>query len=235
MSTLVFVRHGQASLFADDYDNLSAVGKRQSQELGSFLNRRRVPFDELYVGPRRRHRQTVIRAQERCSTLPAAEEIPEFDEHHVDQLVSNHLDALCEQFPHLVELRVRLREAAAPIDRQRAFARLFEAVSILWVNGTCPLFGIESWQEFKERVSVGIDRIIRQTGSNRRVMVSTSAGTIVAAVHRALQCPDEVALGLGWRIWNCSVTGFAFSGDRFTLDRFNTMSHLEDPSLWTYR
>ncbi len=235
MSTLVFVRHGQASLFSDDYDNLSDVGEQQSQELGSYFERRNVQFDELYVGPRRRHRQTANQAQQQCGTLPTADEIPEFDEHHVDQLVSNHLDELCEQFPHLVELRTSFRNAETPLDRQRAFARLFESVSILWVNGTCPLYGIESWQEFKGRVSEGIDRIIQQDGSNRRVMVSTSAGTIVAAVHRALQCPDEVALGLGWRIWNSSVTAFAFSGDRFTLDRFNTMAHLDDSSLWTYR
>jgi broad specificity phosphatase PhoE len=235
MSTLVFIRHGQASLFSDDYDNLSEIGRKQSKEFGNYLGRRAMKFDELYVGPRRRHRQTADQADRQCGNLPAAEEIAEFDEHHVDQLVTHHLDELCEQFPHLVKLREHLRKADDPADRQRAFARLFESVSLLWVTDACPLFGIESWAMFRRRVSTGIDRILNRSGNSRRVMVSTSAGTIVAAVHRALRCPDEIALGLGWRIWNCSVTGFAFSGDRFTLDRFNTMSHLEDSSLWTYR
>ncbi len=235
MSTLVFVRHGQASLFSEDYDQLSEPGRRQSRELGRYFSRREVLFDELYVGPRRRHRDTAALAHETCGNLPAVDEIPEFDEHHVDQLVSRHLDELSVEFPDLNNLRAGFRSAKTSIERQRAFARLFESVSLLWVNDACPLFGVESWAAFKQRVNAGIERIIDRGGSSRRVMVAASAGTIVAAMHRALRCPDEIALGLGWRVWNCSMTAFAFTEDRFTLDRFNTMSHLEDQALWTYR
>ena len=235
MSSIVFVRHGQASLFSDDYDQLSELGEQQSREFGRHLKRRQVRFDELYIGPRKRHRQTADQTQGVCGNLPDAEVVPEFDEHHVDQLVSSHLDELCRQFSKLTQLRNDFHSAQEPAEQRRAFARLFEAVSTLWVNDACPLFGVESWSQFCERVNAGIDRIVSKNGSGRRVLVSTSAGTIVAAMHRALQCPGEVALGLGWRIWNCSLTGFAFRGERFTLDRFNTMSHLEDPALWTYR
>jgi len=235
MSTLVFVRHGQASLFSDDYDQLSEVGEEQSRLFGQYLARTNVKFDEVYMGPRKRHLQTANEAHSECGNLPEPIKLEQFDEHHVDQLVSNHLDELCELFPDLVTLRDNFHTAETPIDRQRGFARLFEAVSVMWVNEACPDFGVESWATFKHRVSDGIDQIISQTGQSRKVLVSASAGTIVAAVHRAIQCPDEVALGLGWRVWNCSLTGFAFSGDRFTLDRFNTMSHIEDPQLWTYR
>ena len=235
MSTIVFVRHGQASLFSDDYDQLSELGQQQSRELGRYLSRKDVIFDELYVGPRKRHRDTAALAHELCGNLTVAEEIPEFDEHHVDQLVSNHLDELGKEFPYLNDLRDTFHSAETPIVRQRAFARLFESVSVLWVNDACPLFGIESWSAFKERVNTGIERITNRSGSSRAVLVATSAGTIIAAMHKALQCPDEVALGLGWRVWNCSLTAFAFTDSRFTLDRFNTMSHLEDPALWTYR
>lgn len=235
MSTIVFVRHGQASLFSDDYDQLSESGVKQSRDLGSYLKRRQITFDELYVGPRKRHLDTALLASEEAGDLPEAVGMPEFDEHHVDQLVTNHLDELSEEFPHLEDLRCSFHAAETPIQRQRAFARLFESVSLLWVNDACPLFGIESWAAFNKRVNSGIDQITARGGGSRRVLVATSAGTIVAAMHRALRCPDEVSLGLGWRIWNCSITAFAFTNDRFTLDRFNTMSHIEDPSLWTYR
>jgi hypothetical protein len=40
---------------------------------------------------------------------------------------------------------------------------------------------------------------------------------------------------MGWRVRNCSVTDFVFSGKRLTLDAFNGLGHLEDASLWTYR
>ena len=235
MSILVVVRHGQASLFSEDYDQLSEAGEIQSRELARYLNRKQIVFDELYVGPRKRHRATAEMVNELSDSLPPPEEISEFDEHHVDQLVADHLDELSDQFPYLKVLRESMHNAKTTIDRHREFARLFESVSTLWVNDACPLFGIEPWAEFKQRVSSGIDRIVNRSGGGRTVMAVTSAGTIVAAMHRALQCPDEVALGLGWRIWNCSLTAFAFTKDRFTLDRFNSMSHLEDPELWTYR
>lgn len=235
MSTLVFVRHGQASLFADDYDQLSEAGELQSRELGRYLERTNFVFDEVYAGPRKRHRDTAAMAHEVSGRLPLPATVPEFDEHHVDQLLSRHLDELGQQFPYLAQLRNSFHVAETSTERQRAFARLFESVSILWVNGSCPLFGIESWAAFQQRVSIGIDGILSRSGSGRKVLVVTSAGTIVAAIQRALQCPDEIALGLGWRVWNCSLTAFAFTEDRFTLDRFNSMSHLEDSNLWTYR
>ncbi|MCH2203503.1 MAG: histidine phosphatase family protein [Fuerstiella sp.] len=235
MSTLVFVRHAQASLFSDDYDQLSRLGEQQSRELGLYFKYQHAKFDELYIGPRKRHRQTVTEAGQVCGSFPEFVAFPEFDEHHVDQLVTRHLDALSEEIPHLRELRNRFHRSESSLERQRAFARLFEAVAVLWIRGTCPLFGVESWNQFRERVCVGIDHIVRRSGKGRRVLVATSAGTIVAALQRALHCPNETALGLGWRIWNCSMTAFAFTEGRFTLDRFNTMAHLKDTELWTYR
>ncbi|MCH2212619.1 MAG: phosphoglycerate mutase family protein [Fuerstiella sp.] len=235
MSTLVFVRHAQASLFADDYDHLSRLGEQQSGELGRYFKRYGVGFDEICIGPRKRHRHTAALAGQVCGGFAEFTEFREFDEHHVDQLVSGHLDELCEQIPHLREQRNRFHGSETSTQRQRTFAKLFESVAILWISGRCPLFGLESWDEFRTRVCAGIDQIVKRGGSGRRVLVATSAGTIVAALQHALQCPDETALGLGWRIWNCSMTSFAFTEDRFTLDSFNSMTHLEDHALWTYR
>ena len=73
------------------------------------------------------------------------------------------------------------------------------------------------------------------TGKGQNAIAFTSAGTVAASLHRALKCPNEVALALGWRVWNCSLTGYAFSRDRFSLDQFNAMPHLSDRADWTYR
>ena len=40
MGTLYFGRHGQASFGADDYDQLSDLGRRQSVRLGQYLRER---------------------------------------------------------------------------------------------------------------------------------------------------------------------------------------------------
>ena len=37
MSMLTIVRHGQASLFAADYDQLSAIGQQQGRELAEWI------------------------------------------------------------------------------------------------------------------------------------------------------------------------------------------------------
>jgi broad specificity phosphatase PhoE len=84
MSSLTLVRHGQASFFAEDYDQLSALGHAQAGLLGDHWVRRRLGFDEVYVGPRTRQRQTAEAVGERYrqSGLPWPEPVllPELDE-----------------------------------------------------------------------------------------------------------------------------------------------------------
>jgi broad specificity phosphatase PhoE len=63
----------------------------------------------------------------------------------------------------------------------------------------------------------------------------TSGGFIGSAAQLALAAPDRTALELHWRLRNGSLTEFAFTRDRFSLDTFNTVPHLDDPALWTYR
>ena len=48
-------------------------------------------------------------------------------------------------------------------------------------------------------------------------------------------CPDRAALELNWRLRNGSLTRLVYSPGRLTLDDFNTIPHLSDPGLWTYR
>jgi broad specificity phosphatase PhoE len=236
MSSIVFVRHAQASLFEADYDQLSDLGLEQARQLGQYLARHELVFDEIYTGPRKRHRQTAdeVAQQYRCPS-PETVEIIELDEHHLDQLATQFVHELAEQFPTIHELQTTFQSAVGHVERQTSFARLFEAVADLWVTDRCPLFGVESWPEFHQRVNLGISRILAGEGRGKRVLVFTSAGVIAVALRRALACPDDVALGLSWRTWNCSITEFAFSTDRFSLDRFNAMPHLDNRKHWTYR
>jgi broad specificity phosphatase PhoE len=240
MSSIIFVRHAQASLFASDYDQLSDLGQQQAGWLGKYLAGLGVGenpgFDEIYIGPRRRHRQTAEAILQQAPQLACPlMELQQLDEHHVERLVTEFVARIGAAFPEVRQLHQVFLAAQAGLPRQQAFARLFEAVAGLWVTNRCELYGVESWSEFTLRVNAGIDAITQREGRGRRVLVITSAGTIVATLLRALQCPDEVALGLGWRIWNCSLTRFAFSDGRFTLDQFNAMPNFHDRQMWTYR
>lgn len=235
LSTLLFVRHAQASLFEADYDRLSDRGRQQSRRLGEYLEQNDVVFDEVCIGPRARHRQTVEELQQQTGDTRPLLTLPGFDEHHVDQLVARYIAKIGETFPVVTDLHAAFQAAQEPVDRQRSFARLFEAVARMWVSGECPACGVETWREFKDRVNGAIDEIVSRHSQGKSVLVVTSAGAIGVAMQRALRCPDDVALGLTWRLWNCSLTEFAFSGDRFSLDRFNALPHLPDRSEWTYR
>ena len=236
MSSLILVRHGQASFFAKDYDRLSALGRQQSRELAKYWLSQAVDFDEVYCGPRRRHRETLAGLRETYARAdvpwPADVTLPELDEHHLDQLVTTHREALGKRSPELRRLALALAHATEPADQHRRFQLLFEAVARQWVQGVP--FEVEPWSEFRRRVHLAIDRIVQQAGRGRRVLVVTSVGPVTVALQRAMDCSDEVALATGWRLWNSSLTSFVFSRDRFTLDGFNAMPHLPEQQ-WTYR
>ena len=85
MSLLFLVRHAQASFHGDDYDQLSERGMEQSRRLGIHWAELSLSFDHVYVGPRRRHRQTLDAVaavyRERGLNWPEPVELPELDEH----------------------------------------------------------------------------------------------------------------------------------------------------------
>ncbi len=59
MSHIILVRHGQASLLEQNYDQLCANGETQSRLLGEYWARRGVAFSNVYSGPRMRQRETA--------------------------------------------------------------------------------------------------------------------------------------------------------------------------------
>ena len=58
MGQLYLVRHGQASFGADDYDQLSDLGQRQSRRLGEYFRAKGLVFDAVIMGSLKRHAQT---------------------------------------------------------------------------------------------------------------------------------------------------------------------------------
>jgi len=242
LSSLFLVRHAQASFFAEDYDQLSEIGEQQATLLGSYWARSGTEFGQVIVGPRRRHQQTaeIVGRQFREAGLrwPDAVVRPALDEHCVDVLMKDQLDQLAANDSRindqLRQLARTYAEATTKQDKQRRFQKLFEAVAHLWIDDAIDAAEVESWREFRNRVVEGIDRIRRDAGRGKRVAVFTSVGPISVALLRALDCSEKTALELGWRIRNGSLTRFVFSEDRFTLDSFNGVPHLDD-ALLTYR
>jgi broad specificity phosphatase PhoE len=231
------IRHGQAA-FHDADNPLTGTGELQARRLGAFWARLRVLFDEVYVGPRSRHTGTaaIVGAcyAEAGMPWPAPAEREEFDEHQVVRMLTLPNGRFMRR-SDVRGLAEQVESAATPAERERAFWSLFEAGIKLWIDGVPEASEVETWPDFRRRVGRALDALCKGGGRGRRIAVITSIGPIVIALQRALSCADHTAEAMGWHIRNASVTQFLFSGDRFTLEMFNALPHLDDPQLWTYR
>ncbi len=238
MGVMTLVRHGQASLFADNYDELSALGRKQARLLGEYWVRRGIDFDEVYCGPRARQRQTaeVVGSAYTLAgiTWPEPVLLGELDEYDLGSLLHTLAPELSRQDPAFAALLACYRRDEAGPDRERSFRKVFESLTMHWATTPDSVAGVEGFPVFRDRVERGLLHVMGKPGSGRRVALFTSGGFIGTSVRLALDAPDRTALEVNWRVRNCSLTEFVFTSGRFTLDSFNALPHLEDSTLQTY-
>jgi broad specificity phosphatase PhoE len=238
MSVLTLVRHGQASFFAADYDQLSEAGEAQARLLGDYLAHQDGGIDEVYVGPRRRQQQTATLAGEQyCNAgrpWPEPVVLEELDEYDLAGLLGRLAPALADRDPAFAAMVAAVRRSAEH-ERDRTFWPMFQALTAHWQTSTDAVEAVEGWAAFRDRVRRGVERVTGHSRSRRRVVAVTSGGFIGTAAALALAAPDQTALELNWRLRNGSLTRFVFTAGRRTLDEFNAVPHLPDPALWTYR
>lgn len=236
MSFLFLVRHGQASFDGDDYDQLSVRGVEQSRQLGLHWAGLNLIFDHVYVGPRRRHRQTLDAVaavyRERGLNWPQPVELPELDEHAGQNVLSRSLPDLMQRDPIIREMKEKLHEDSDTA--QRDYLRLFQKVTRMWVRRELNLPDLEAWHEFRARVNQGMAKITGASGSKKNVVAFTSGGPTAAAMGFALGIDDEKTLELSWVVRNAAYTEFLFSRGRFSLVTFNAVPHLADRELLTF-
>ena len=96
MGQLTWVRHGQASFGAEDYDQLSDLGKRQSIRLGQYWKQASahrpdaLSFDAVLMGSLKRHRQTwegIAEGAELNMTPEVWPALNEYDSHALIETV----------------------------------------------------------------------------------------------------------------------------------------------------
>ena len=232
MTTLVLVRHGQASFGAHNYDVLSQVGERQGTLLGDHWRELKPDFDAAYCGAMVRQRHTgeqVLHALGRRE-VPIHERAA-FNEYDADKVVRAYLPLVAKEHP---DFSMDKRQLFA--DRKH-FQRFFEKVIACWTaNRPHSVPGLESWTEFCERCVQGLREVA--TPESKRVVVFTSGGVITAALRQALKLDDETSFRMNWRIYNASVHHFHVGRSGLSLMGFNDIAHLElarEPTLLTFR
>lgn len=239
MSSLLLVRHAQGSLFTEEYDRLSDLGRTQARKLGEYWRDHGMTFDEVYVGPRARQQETAALAGEIMAharmAWPTPTLMPSLDEYDIKGLFGKLLHELARNQNRFAELLDNVRQTTAEPDRSRHFQRLLEALTLHWLHEVRDAVDVETWPAFQQRVREFVEQITSSHQRGRRIAAFTSGGFIGTALQHVLQTPEGMALEMSWRIRNCSLTGFLFQPGRITLDFFNATPHLQDPNLVTFR
>ncbi len=233
MSTIYFIRHGQASFTSRNYDRLSETGVRQSELLGDYLRRLGLHFDEAVCGTLERHRATAAAvlgrlAEGQAPSTPRIES--DLDEHDTVHIARGQYAELTEKDPALLD------DYQNMFTDNLAFKRVYQRVMLRWMAGRFSAPDLETYPQFLGRV----DRITHQlmASAAENVIVFTSGGPIATVMRLTLGLADEKALALTWRLRNASISVFYGSPERISLVLFNQVAHLEmagDPGLITFR
>lgn len=212
MGTLYLVRHGQASFGADDYDQLSELGQRQSVRLGEYFAERGLHFDGLIAGTLRRHKQTlagILQGMNRAGEHLAWDGLNEYDSAAL--IATVHPEKLPK--PDTPEL-------------YRHHFRLLRDAMAKWMAGDTSPAGMPSYAEFVAGVASALDHV-RANHYGQNVLVVTSGGPISTAVGHVLGTKPEATIELNMRIRNTAITEFAFNPKRHALVTFNAIPHLD--------
>ena len=221
MAELFLVRHGQASLGADNYDRLSDTGEQQSRWLGEHFARNGLQFDRIVTGTLHRHAQTLDAIRRAMPELPAECDIhPGLDEYDFHALFR----ALREEHRDIAEAAKR---------GTREFFKALRQVLHLWAEGALDERAPETWAAFQQRVA-DARAAIQQCGA-QRVLAVTSGGVIGACVQQVLQAPAATAIALNMQIRNSSVTHCFFNREAFQLSSFNGIAHLDEPQRHAFQ
>ena len=238
MSTLTLVRHGQATPFEDITDRLSQTGEAQARKLAEYWLRHQIEFDEAHCGTLVRQRRTAEIVADLFAAngrhFPAAQATADLNEYDADGILKRLAPALAEKDAEFRRLTAEFQANRETPERNRYFQRLLEAAMKVWLKGEMDIAEVESLAAFSARVRRALEGITGGDGG-RRIVVFTSGGVIGFVVQSVLGAPAARALELNWRVRNGSLTEFVFSRDRFSLDAFNAIPHLDDRRLWTFR
>jgi broad specificity phosphatase PhoE len=231
MSRLTLVRHGQASFFGKNYDELSDLGRQQARALGDYWAARDIRFDRVYVGPLRRHRQTVELVGEAYASRgvpwPTPIELAALDEHHGLKVIRHVL----EQDPQTSRLLSATDPGPAGREAMlREFSRHYRTIMQAWASGTLHVPDAESWSDFRSRSLKALDALCEGTG---QVVAFTSGGLVSSATGWVLGLDDTRVIELSAVLLNTAITELHYAARRRSLISFNALPHLNDPATAT--
>ena len=225
MGHLYLVRHGQASFGADNYDQLSELGGRQSERLGQYFASKGRAFDTVVTGSLLRHTQTWAGIERGLGLTPGQCAVQvetglnEYDSHAVINAINpGPLPALSE--PGAYQTYFRLLR-----DGLRA-----------WMDGVVTPVGMPDYETFRGNI-VEVLKRVRDNNAGKRVLVVSSGGPISTTIGYLLSTPAETTIELNYQIRNTALTECRITSKGLRLVSFNALPHLDndaDAALHTH-
>ena len=213
MGTLYLVRHGQASFGAQDYDQLSELGCRQSVRLGEYWRDKGLSFEAVLTGTLRRHAQTWAGLAEGAGYRNEVLQWPGLNEYDSAAVIA--------------AIHPKPLEKPDTPELYRHHFRLLRDGLTQWMNGVVSPKGMPIYPEFLAGVTSALDHIRKTFEGN--VLIVSSGGPIATAVGHVLGTTPETTIELNMRLRNSAVTEFVFNPKRHTLLSYNTLPHLDHP------
>ncbi|PPA03621.1 histidine phosphatase family protein [Pseudomonas sp. MWU12-2312b] len=217
MSTLILMRHGQASFAQERYDALSEMGRVQALITGERIQRTQEYLSLVVHGPRQRHVDTahlVLGGAHLNTEVRSDARLDEFAEG--EDLLSAAGVILNRQFTN--------KSSASRNEQLRAYDMACKA----WAANEIAIPGRPAFYEFRLSVKNWLAELVdgKDRPRGEHILAVTSAGVIGAAVCEVLGLPDVHWHGLMEVIRNASLTELVFSRDRCSLLTFNCSTHL---------
>lgn len=239
MATIRLIRHGQAGS-RDNYDLLSDLGKRQSELLGQHMANPGLELHAIYSGSLNRQQETArqfIESFQPASSLPLRiscdENWNEFSLAAVYGALAPRLIAESKEFANDY-LKMQCDLQSDPHMTRGSAGRCDRTVIEAWMENRFTDNTVETWIAFRHRIESNISKI-RLLHEKDNIAIFTSATPIAIWVGMALGLTDEKILRLMAVIYNSSVTTFKLRENELLLLNFNTLPHLPDPELHTFR
>lgn len=213
MGYLYLVRHGQASLGAADYDQLSPLGEHQSLRLGEHWRTQGVSFNAVITGSLKRHAQTLAGIQQGMGTKHEALVWPGLNEYEGEAVIR----------------AIQPGDLVKPTTPEgyKQYFRLLRDGLAQWMAGVVSPQGMPSYTEFVQGVAAALDHVRQQHEGH--VLLVSSGGPIATAVAQVLRTSPETSIELNMRLRNSAVTEFSFNPKRHSLVSFNSLPHLQTP------
>ncbi len=238
MSALYLFRHAQAGP-RHRYDTLSDLGRAQARGLGEYLVARETQFQAVYTGALDRQRQTALAVAQ--AYKEAGLEFPEivvdpcWNEFDLGAVYTALAPALGQEDPRFRreydEMMRVIEDADHAIHRNHSYCDI--AIVRAWTANRYPYDG-ESWQAFRSRIVSRVEALSNYA-SGEKIAVFTSATPIGVWMGHALRLDAQEMWRLAGATYNTGMTTFRISEQELRLFTFNSLPHIPDPRLWTFR